>query len=132
MRGRWSSVILAGVVFGACVSARSSQMASGPPPRRAFRLLTAEEIATIPATTAYQAVRQLRPEFLRSTRGQDSAHRLMLYVDGVRWGGVEELNNVPAALVWEIRFLSGPEATTLYGTGNPLGALDVRTSPPRR
>jgi len=133
MRRRWSSVIVAGVVFGACVSSRSSQIASGLPSRRVFRVLTAEEIATIPARTAYEVVRQLRPEFLRSTRGpEDSSHRLLVYVDRVLRGGVEELNNVPAALVLEIRFLSAAEATMRYGEGNTVGALDVRTGPPGR
>lgn len=127
---RWSFVILPGVVLSACVSAGSSQVASRLP---VSRVLRAEEIATIPVTTAYEAVRQLRPQFLRSTRGPgDSAPRVVVYVDGVRRGGVEELKRVPASLVLEIRFLTASEATTLYGTGHGGGALEIRTGPTRR
>lgn len=128
MRRLWPSVFVAGVVSGACASARSSRMTAEPPDRR---VLTAEEISTIPVVTAYEAVQRLRPQFLRWTRGpEDPAHRLLVYVDGLRRGGVEELNRLPASLVLEIRFLSAPEATARYGTGHPVGALEIRTGPP--
>lgn len=130
MRPRWSFVVPACVALGACVSTLSSQVASGPP---ASRVLRAGEIATVHVRTAYEAVQQLRPQFLRWTRGPEhSADGLVVYVDGVRRGGVEELNHLPAALVREIRFLTAMEATTLYGMGHTVGALDIRTGPPRR
>lgn len=130
MGPRCSSLVLATVVLGGCLGVRSSPRASPPP---TWRVLSADEIATMPARTAYDAVRLLRPQFLRWTRGpQDSAHRLQVYVDGVRRGGVEELDGLPASLVLEIRFLSAPEATSFYGMGHPLGALAVRTGPPQR
>ena len=53
--------------------------------------------------------------------------RPVVFIDGVRRGGVEVLQNFQATQVVEIRRRSGTDATTLYGTGVGGGTIEVRT-----
>lgn len=93
--------------------------------------ITLEEIESTPVGNAYDVVRALRPEFLRS-RGvasvrSGSPEYAIVYVDGVRTGGLGELRRVPREQLEEIRYLSGSDATTMYGTGHGGGAILVVT-----
>lgn len=90
-----------------------------------------EEIEATPVANAYDVVQALRPEFLRS-RGVASVRSgtpeyAIVYVDGVRTGGLGELRRVPREQLEEIRYLSGNDATTMYGTGHGGGAILVVT-----
>ena len=92
--------------------------------------------------TAYDVVRALRPNMLwshevvrapqsrmpasRSTRG------IRVYLDGLPYGGLETLSMIPASSVFEMRWLSPADATTLYGTGNTAGAIYVTSRTGRR
>jgi hypothetical protein len=90
--------------------------------RRRRDVITAEEIATRPdVTTAYDAIRNLRPAW-RARTGM-----LMVYRDGVLIGGTETLQDIAVDQIKELRLLSGPDATTKYGTGNANGAIEVIT-----
>lgn len=108
-------------------------------------LITAEEIrAEEGISTAYEAVRRLRPRFLRGrtgARGTSGATNprnrvssagdtsgVVVYLNGVKAGGVEVLRRVEAAAVTEIRFIGGRDATTRYGTGHGAGVIEVSTS----
>jgi hypothetical protein len=92
-------------------------------------ILTAEEIAAANVGTAFEAVRQLRPEFLRS-RGtmsmrDPSGEYAVVYVNGMRMGGPEQLNTIRAGDVASIRFVSASDATTRWCTGHAGGAIEV-------
>ncbi|NIP80420.1 MAG: hypothetical protein GWM90_14830 [Gemmatimonadetes bacterium] len=94
-------------------------------------MITAEEIQSIQAATAFDAVQRLRPEFLRRGRvnvRDDTQALPVVYVDDVRYGGVDELKGIRASQVISIRYLNGADATTRYGTGHTGGALLVTTS----
>ena len=82
-------------------------------------LITAEEIDRVEARTAYEAVQRLRSSWLR--RGRVNTPRPdvtpsrglpMVYLDGIRAGGVDELRRIFTEDVMEIRYMSAPEATT--------------------
>jgi hypothetical protein len=118
----------------ACASAR---FAGGPVSRSdrphlvrtaegRLRVLTAADIARVDARTAYDAIARLRPIFLGSARMTNSAER-PVYVDGIRFGLVEQLRDIPAGTVREIRLLNAVEATNRFGTGHSSGALVVST-----
>ena len=98
----------------------------------ARELITQDEIAATPqAPNAYEIVRLLRPMFL-SSRGvvsirTPSASYPVVYVDNMRMGGVEWLRTIPSITVSEIRYLNSGEATTLWGSGHPSGAILVLT-----
>jgi hypothetical protein len=79
--------------------------------------------------TALDAVRALRPRFLRtrpsgSVQNQDPVP-IAVYVNGTRRGGIEALDQILARAVIEIRWLSGNDATTRFGTNHESGAILV-------
>jgi hypothetical protein len=125
---RHLSIVLvsAGLVIGLAGCATKSDNGSS----RDRHLITAEEIREVEARTAYEAIRRLRPAFLRRGRPTSgSGARLLpsVYVDGVRMRGVADLRRIYAHEIDEIRFMPGPEATTRFGTGHPAGAILVTT-----
>lgn len=101
------------------------------PLRRLPDVLTLEEIEAANAIDAYRLVEQLRPTWLHY-RGPVSlrdpaAGLVVVYVDGMRYGRVPDLQNIPADDVVEIRFLNASAATQRYGTGHAGGVIAVRT-----
>ena len=105
--------------------------------KRQANLISLEEIDPIRAegTDAYDIVKRLRPQFLRS-RGANSFGNAAggrtnatprLVVDGAPAGDIEQLRQVPAMNVREIRYLSSSDATTQFGTGYDGGAVVVIT-----
>ena len=92
--------------------------------------------------TAYDMVRTLRPTML-TTRGLtraaqsrsamwESSTETKVYLDGLRYGGVESLRTISAVDVVEVRWLSAVDATIRYGTGNAAGAIAVTSRSARR
>lgn len=93
-------------------------------PRRARDVITAADLDRVSVVTAFDAIKQLRPEFLTFRRG---GRPPAVYVDYVRAGGIETLRDVPVAHVVTVRFLSAIDATTRFGTGNDGGAILILT-----
>jgi len=92
-------------------------------------LITREQVQSRHVTTAYDAVRSLRGNWLVE-RGKSSFNRpveIQVYVDGVRVGGVAMLKDIASESVQSIRFFSGIEATTRWGTDHGRGAIFVVT-----
>ena len=54
----------------------------------------------------------------------------MAYLDGNLLGPAAELRRVPTAIVSQLRFMDGREATTRYGSNHGNGAIMVITGPP--
>lgn len=118
-------MLLLSVAVGGCASS------SGAAPGGMREVLTHEEISSSSATTAYDAVRLLRPSFLRG-RGARSMNAAggsgpVLYVDGIYRGDAREMEQIPAATVLEIRYLDSTDATMRFGTGHTDGAILVTT-----
>ena len=119
------------LAFAGCIVA----VACGPAPRTAEptpsrRVLLEDEIRGAQVATAYQIVARLRPEWLRR-RGRASvrdptAGAVIVYLDGMRQGGVSALNAIVAETVLEMEYLNGQEATTRFGTGHGGGVILVR------
>ena len=108
---------------------------TGPRPRTRSGLrdpITAADIATINASSAYDAVVKLRGTFLQA-RGTNSflqpvrSTRPVVFVDGMEIGTIFELRSIPAGDVMEIRFLTSSEATYRYGMGYMAGVIQVTT-----
>jgi outer membrane cobalamin receptor len=122
---------IATVLLAASLAACASSSSGTSSPGRQRDLITMQEIQSSTGSTAYEVIEMLRPEMLR-TRGSASMRSAspeyaVVYVDGVRSGGLEALRNVPREMLQEIRYLNGADATTLYGTGHGGGAIQVRT-----
>jgi hypothetical protein len=101
-----------------------------PRPRAVRDLITREELNSVQVITAYEAIQRLRPEYLR-TRGGSSSRSggapIVVYVNGVRSGGIDYLRGIPATDVTQIRWISAADATTLHGTGHSGGVIAVTT-----
>jgi hypothetical protein len=82
--------------------------------------------------TAYDAIEQLRPQFLRTranpTVGGSRLDPVRVYVDGTPWGEPESLRSMRAEEVVRIRFIRPNDAQTRYGLNHGSGALEVTTS----
>ena len=94
-------------------------------------VITEREIEESALLDAFEVVRALRPEFLR-TRGSSSFRatepvEAQVYVDGVRIGDTASLRRLPREVLREIRYVDAREATTRYGTGHGAGAILVAT-----
>ncbi len=101
-----------------------------PQPRQRS-LMTAEEILAAHASSLYEAIQQLHPEFLRH-RGYSSITSTAtdiprVFVDNIEMGDVEFLKQINPNDVAEVRRLSAEEATTRWGTGYVGGAIIVIT-----
>jgi len=93
-------------------------------PRRSTNRIVLDELATLQQLDCYQAIQRLRPNWLRS-RGSSPPQIL---VDGSRQaGGLDLLRSYRAADIEEMRFISGTDATTRFGTGFDGGAIMLTT-----
>jgi hypothetical protein len=124
MRIRYLYLIALASLIG-CASA-----GSGAASRRDPNLITAEDIAGIPVTNAYEAIERLRPLFLRN-RGKTSINTPntqfpTVYVDGVRYGDLNSLRAILAMHVLDIRSYNGAEAGARFGLQNTAGVIEVR------
>ena len=94
-------------------------------------IITALEISESSASTAYEAVRLLRPNWLADRGvdvfGQTAGDALKVYVDGHRFGGIETLSEISARNVQTIRFFGAAQAVARWGAGHAQGAILVNT-----
>ena len=82
--------------------------------------------------SAYEAIRRLRPEYLtrRATPQPGDAEEgyPVVYLDGVRLGGLETLKNIPLDTITRIRFLRASEAAQWLGRTHRGGVIAVSTT----
>jgi hypothetical protein len=96
------------------------------------QLITEEEVAASPGTTAYEVIHHLRPNFL-SYRGETSFDKRTsrpyptVYVDDQPYGPLSILQSIPSSDVSTIRLYRSWEATTKYGSGNAGGVIAIST-----
>ncbi len=107
------------------------------------RVITADELTDLPGNNAYEAVLNLRPDWLRRSerrvtlntrldRGNAPADdisppvKLTVFVEQTEMGGVEELMRLRNDEVAELRYFSGSEAQQKYGPRFSAGVILVR------
>jgi hypothetical protein len=124
---RWLSPF----VFAALSACSSPRLA--PDTRPNPQLITEEEVlAALGATTAYELIHNLRPNFL-TYRGETSFDKRTstpypnVYVDDQPFGSISILQSIPASDVSTIRLYRSGEAMTKYGTGNAGGVIAIST-----
>ena len=121
-RSRFLSLLAVVILGSACAS-------SGQPgqsrPRRSSNLITAEELSALSVSSAYEAVRRLRPGWLQP-RGRSGLP--VVFRNNTRWGDdPRSLENIRINVIAEMRFLNASDATTRYGTGFTGGVILVVT-----
>jgi hypothetical protein len=128
---RWTFVV-SSITFGmlamsGCVSSQAGEAVL------TREILTAEEIARTTALTAYEAIQIRRPAFLagadrRALRDADQPDtRPVVYVNGVFYGEVESLREIPVREIKDIRFLEANDATRVLGSTHVGGVIMVTT-----
>jgi len=85
----------------------------------------------IPGMTVYDLIAQLRPEYLRS-RGSNTLRNLtpptaIVYLDGVKYGSLDQLRSMSADHISQVQYLSASNATTRFGMDHTGGAILVTT-----
>lgn len=120
---------VAGICLCACASSASTRPVTMADTHR--DVITAAEIVAARVTDAYQAVAQLRPEFLRrrafSTIPAFAAPEVTVYLDELPFGPVESLRSIPLERVRLIRFISAQDADLRWGGTHTAGAVLVTT-----
>lgn len=107
--------------------------ASGGATARDASVITAPELSRSRATNAYDAIRQLRPELLRS-RDLGSLvyfkpNRPAVAVDNVLVGGIEALRALPLDTVARIEYVGAWKAASKYGAALRNGVVLIETAP---
>ncbi len=93
-------------------------------PRRDRNLITSEELTEVSEVdTAFDAIRRLRPSWLRG-RGTSSVR---VFIDGVQAGSAGVLRDYRVDVIRECRFISPADATLRFGTGYGGGVIEVLT-----
>ncbi len=131
MKKMMLGLALALAFTGACATAGTS----GGPAGSSRDTLERDEIAAEGGQirTAYDAVEQLRPQFLRNRPnatvgvGAATVEPVVVYVDGIQRGGVAELRNIPIERVLRIHYVRPTDAQTRYGIGHGSGVIEVTT-----
>lgn len=110
------------VLLAACAtSGVSSGESSGP--RRRTNVLVPEEWQGQNLTTAYDAVQRLRPSWLQARGGTGLP---AVFRNNTEWGShPRALDGILLDEISEMRFMSGPDATTRFGSGYPGGIIHV-------
>ena len=77
--------------------------------------------------TVFDALRQLRPRWLSSRGGARVGRNLSVtvYMGRQRMGTVDFLRTLDPQAVRDVRFYTGSEATTIFGTDAAGGVIEI-------
>lgn len=117
-------ILIVAAAMAACATAGEARGSSA--------VLTRDEIRASTAMTAYEAIVQLRPAFLRARGARSirdpSPNAPVVYVNDMRHGDLDVLRSIRVEEIDEIRFISAADATTRWGTGHAGGVIQVRAN----
>jgi hypothetical protein len=121
------AVACAAVAMAACGKAQERDAA--PLPSGA---LAAEEILATNAGNMYDAIRLLRPNWLRRFGGRPTSlsgppAEVIVYLDGQRYGDTDALIRLSATSVRWAEYLTPSEAQARFGQGHLAGVIHVHT-----
>jgi|RhiMetdeSRZDD1v2_1073273.scaffolds.fasta_scaffold67654_2 hypothetical protein len=111
----------------ACVTGNTVSTPPARPARHDSAVLSEVEIERAGTGTAYDAIEHLRPQYLSLGRTAGTTGQRVVYLDGVRIGGIDALHGIRSANVREIRWLDSRAATQRFGTGHSVGAILILT-----
>ena len=107
----------------ACASSGGGGGSEGSP-RRDANLITRDELAAVSDRSVLEAIRILRPQWLRRTGFRNDLPSAVM--DNQRYE-LEFLEGMSPDEVFNIRFISPSDASIRWGTGYPSGVIEVRT-----
>jgi outer membrane cobalamin receptor len=123
---RFAALFVATVLASAAACATIQQKNSSD-----RNVITTAEIEAAEANTAYDVIVKLRANYLNS-RGPNSIllkqnKEPTVYLDQVEFGSISSLRTIPASNIAEIRFVSGWDAMTKYGSDHAAGVIQIYT-----
>jgi hypothetical protein len=92
-------------------------------------LIRFEELHAVPYPSAYEAVEDLRPLWIRS-RGRmaiGGPRDITVYLDEVHFGTLQSLMSVPTGSLEAIEWVDAATATERWGKRHATAAIEVRT-----
>ncbi len=115
---------------GDCEGVAEAALTLEAPNERSSRrgdILTGEQLVETQRMNVFEAVRQLRPRWLTSRGGARAQGQLTVsvYIGRQRMGGVDFLETLDPQDIDQIRFYSGGDATTIFGTNAAGGVLEI-------
>jgi hypothetical protein len=124
-------MLVAPVVMIACTPpSTSARMARSP------RVIALEEISVARSSSADDLIRRHRPLLLlpRQSRTGSALHEVtpLVYVNGVRVGGIDVLQLIPATTLLRVEYLTGSQADSRFYGVHPGGVLSLVTRTPWR
>ena len=129
MRFQLWSLLLVLVLAGCGAAATAS--GGGNPDRITSELLREADPEGL---NVYEIIQRHRSRWLRAGRSGPSfgnvaagSNIARVVLDGVPYGDISNLRSLDTDAVESIEYLSGPDATTRFGTGYVGGAIVVRT-----
>jgi hypothetical protein len=115
---QFAAPVVAVVVLLSCAPQVNTRLS----PQRSFTSFSETQISAVRPITAYDAVLRLRPTALNPAGG--FFFEPLVYLDGLRLGGPDELNRISAIDLIGIEFLTPIEASAKFGpTGRNGGAI---------
>ena len=112
-------------LVAACAPAATGGGTGGDPD-----LIVAADIPEGRFNSAFEIVQSMRPRWLRvrssGSLGNDDGG-VVVYLDNIRQGGVEELRSLSPAIIVRMEWIDAPTATQRWGTGHTEGAIAIST-----
>lgn len=129
----WRRLVYLGACSTLVVGCHRATSGFGEPVSYSRNVLFAAEIAKTAVNTVYQAVMQLRPEFLRGEPAPAPVYSVdrrgvRVFLDNVELGDQTTLREIPLDRVTMIRYVEPGEAALRYGSAYRNGVIIVSTS----
>ena len=126
LAARWAVAAVAALALAGtgCAGKQSADQGGA---RSNRNVITHEQIVQQNFRTALDAVQALRPNWLR-TRGADSFQsptQVIVYLDNVRMGGVDQLATITPSNVATITHFDGVQASGRWGLDHGAGVIQV-------
>jgi hypothetical protein len=97
----------------------------GRPPGATADRIVQEEFLEVGDVDGYLAIQRLRSAWLRV---RNQVEPPVVYVNGARWGYLEQLSSIRARGIALAERINATDATTRFGTGHTGGAILITMS----
>jgi len=131
---KWAAVAVVATFCAAALSpsdAHAQTDMRAQRPRQERNRIRADEIEQSHAASVYQLIQARRGMWLmRSTQPTDltgSSGKMLVYLDGAKLDGIDDLRQIPAAGVRMVEFLTPGETEHRLGEYTSIGAIRVLT-----
>jgi hypothetical protein len=119
--------VLRGTAFLAMAGLAACGGSRNPAPARSGNVIAQNELESVEASNAYDAVARLRPLWLSRRSGSSSLQPtpLLVYVDHRPVGGIDALRDIPTVQVKTLRYVPPVDARLTYNTQADNGIIEV-------